>query len=324
MEMAGPIVKLTCSKEISVTTIFGSKKEIVAVQPNRFNISWSMFASLHPDSDADQLAIDQNISYQKIHHFLSYYVDNSLWYAPESMECMDNHFSATDNALMVTPNTNISILSNSLFAKFNSISKPDIHIPKFLKKLVQKAQSYNEYSEFYPPGSMTGADGEDMDACSTTSKRKCVVVPHIGANRITITFTEYYTEHEESTFENPKCLVRSEVFVKVRSPVIGRAMEQWILKTSREKVAERDRFVKRMLEKSKEQRRKNRRKNSGTKNEKWRRKFYSSQWFEEDSALEESTEGNFVKIETRKSRSEVKLESLESFPIVQKKKRFQK
>ena len=32
MEMAGPIVKLTCSKEISVTTIFGSKKEIVAVQ----------------------------------------------------------------------------------------------------------------------------------------------------------------------------------------------------------------------------------------------------------------------------------------------------
>lgn len=203
-------------------------------------------------------------------------------------------------------------------------SEPDLHIPKFLKKFVQKAQSYNEYSEFYPPGSMTGADGEDMDACSTTSKRKCVVVPHIGANRITMTFTEYYTEHEESTFENPKCLVRSEVFVKVRSPVIGRAMEQWILKTSREKVAERDRFVKRMLEKSKEQRRKNRRKNSGTKNEKWRRKFYSSQWFEEDSALEESTEGNFVKIETRKSSSEVKLESLESFPIVQKKKAFRR
>jgi hypothetical protein len=203
-------------------------------------------------------------------------------------------------------------------------SEPDLHIPKFLKKFVQKAQSYNEYSEFYPPGSMTGADGEDMDACSTTSKRKCVVVPHIGANRITMTFTEYYTEHEESTFENPKCLVRSEVFVKVRSPVIGRAMEQWILKTSREKVAERDKFVKRMLEKSKEQRRKNRRKNSGTKNEKWRRKFYSSQWFEEDSALEESTEGNFVKIETRKSSSEVKLESLESFPIVQKKKAFRR
>lgn len=203
-------------------------------------------------------------------------------------------------------------------------SEPDLHIPKFLKKFVQKAQSYNEYSEFYPPGSMTGADGEDMDACSTTSKRKCVVVPHIGANRITMTFTEYYTEHEESTFENPKCLVRSEVFVKVRSPVIGRAMEQWILKTSREKVAERDRFVKRMLEKSKEQRRKNRRKNSGTKNEKWRRKFYSSQWFEEDSALEESTEGDFVKIETRKSSSEVKLESLESFPIVQKKKAFRR
>ena len=223
-------------------------------------------------------------------------------------------WQASDGPLFGVPNG----ISRVVF------SEPDLHIPKFLKKLVQKAQSYNEYSEFYPPGSMTGADGEDMDACSTTSKRKCVVVPHVGANRITMTFTEYYTEHEESTFENPKCLVRSEVFVKVRSPVIGRAMEQWILKTSREKVAERDRFVKRMLEKSKEQRRKNRRKNSSTKNEKWRRKFYSSQWFEEDSALEESTEGNFVKIETRKSSSEVKLESLESFPIVQKKKAFRR
>ena len=62
MEMAGSIVKLTCSKEISVTTIFGSKKEIVAVQPNRFNISWSMFASLRTDPDADLLAIDQKYS----------------------------------------------------------------------------------------------------------------------------------------------------------------------------------------------------------------------------------------------------------------------
>ncbi len=223
-------------------------------------------------------------------------------------------WQASDGPLFGVPNG----ISRVVF------SEPDLHIPKFLKKLVQKAQSYNEYSEFYPPGSMTGAVGEDMDACSTTSKRKCVVVPHVGANRIKMTFTEYYTEHEESTFENPKCLVRSEVYVEVRSPVIGRAMEQWILKTSREKVAERDSFVKRMLEKSKEQRRKNRRKNSGTKNEKWRRKFYSSQWFEEDSALEESTEGDFVKIETRKSRSEVKLESLESFPIAQKKKAFRR
>jgi len=152
MEMAGPIVKLTCSKEISVTTIFGSKKEIVAVQPNRFNISWSMFASLHPDSDADQLAIDQNISYQKIHHFLSYYVDNSLWYAPESMECMDNHFSSTDNALMVTPNTNISILSNSLFAKFNSISKPDIHISdlKIYDFATNMSYDYNDEEYIIP------------------------------------------------------------------------------------------------------------------------------------------------------------------------------
>ena len=45
-----------------------------------------------------------------------------------SLECLDNHFSATDNALMVTPNTNISTLCHTLFSKFNSISKPDIHV----------------------------------------------------------------------------------------------------------------------------------------------------------------------------------------------------
>ena len=127
-EMTGPIVKLTCNKEVSIVTIFGSKKEIVAVQPNRFNISWSMFAEAYPDSDYDRLALDQNISYQKIHHFLSFYVESCLWYAPESLECLDNHFSGTDNALMVTPNTNISTLCHTLFSKFNSISKPDIHV----------------------------------------------------------------------------------------------------------------------------------------------------------------------------------------------------
>ena len=197
-------------------------------------------------------------------------------------------------------------------------------VPKFLKKWVQKAKSYNEYSDFYPPklgDDGDGDDGEDggkgANRARTTSKRECVVVPHVGANRMTMTFTEYYTEHEESTARNPKCLVRSEVFVEVRAPIVGRKMEQWILNTSREKVEERDAFVRRMLEKSKEKRGKSKGLEKRGKNEKWRRKFYSSRWFEEDSALEESESASVEesRITSGSDNSEVKLESLESFPI---------
>ena len=211
---------------------------------------------------------------------------------------------ASDGPLLGVPNGTSRVV----------FSEPDLKVPKFLKKWVQKAQSYNEYSDFYPPKlGGDGDDGEDggkgANRARTTSKRECVVVPHVGANRMTMTFTEYYTEHEESTARNPKCLVCSEVFVEVRAPLIGSKMEQWILNTSREKVEERDAFVRRMLEKSKEKR---------GKNEKWRRKFYSSQWFEEDSALEESESASVEESRITSGsndNSEVKLESLESFPI---------
>ena len=222
---------------------------------------------------------------------------------------------ASDGPLLGVPNGTSRVV----------FSEPDLNVPKFLKKWVQKAQSYNEYSDFYPPklgDDGDGDDGEDggkgANRARTTSKRECVVVPHVGANRMTMTFTEYYTEHEESTARNPKCLVRSEVFVEVRAPIIGRSMEQWILNTSREKVEERDAFVRRMLEKSKEKRGKSKGLEKRGKNENWRRKFYSSQWFEEDSALEESESASVEESRIASGSndsSEVKLESLESFPI---------
>jgi hypothetical protein len=229
---------------------------------------------------------------------------------------------ASDGPLLGVPNG----ISRVVF------SEPDLKVPKFLKKWVQKAQSYNEYSDFYPPKlGGDGDDGEDggkgANRARTTSKRECVVVPHVGANRMTMTFTEYYTEHEESTARNPKCLVRSEVFVEVRAPLIGSKMEQWILNTSREKVEERDAFVRRMLEKSKEKRGKSKGLEKRGKNEKWRRKFYSSQWFEEDSALEESESASVEESRITSGsndNSEVKLESLESFPIKTRTKRLRR
>jgi hypothetical protein len=229
---------------------------------------------------------------------------------------------ASDGPLLGVPNGTSRVV----------FSEPDLKVPKFLKKWVQKAQSYNEYSDFYPPKlGGDGDDGEDggkgANRARTTSKRECVVVPHVGANRMTMTFTEYYTEHEESTARNPKCLVRSEDFVEVRAPIIGRKMEQWILNTSREKVEERDAFVRRMLEKSKEKRGKSKGLEKRGKNEKWRRKFYSSQWFEEDSALEESESASVEESRITSGsndNSEVKLESLESFPIKTRTKRLRR
>jgi hypothetical protein len=229
---------------------------------------------------------------------------------------------ASDGPLLGVPNGTSRVV----------FSEPDLKVPKFLKKWVQKAQSYNEYSDFYPPKlGGDGDDGEDggkgANRARTTSKRECVVVPHVGANRMTMTFTEYYTEHEESTARNPKCLVRSEVFVEVRAPLIGSKMEQWILNTSREKVEERDAFVRRMLEKSKEKRGKSKGLEKRGKNEKWRRKFYSSQWFEEDSALEESESASVEESRITSGsndNSEVKLESLESFPIKTRTKRLRR
>ena len=229
---------------------------------------------------------------------------------------------ASDGPLLGVPNGTSRVV----------FSEPDLKVPKFLKKWVQKAQSYNEYSDFYPPKlGGDGDDGEDggkgANRARTTSKRECVVVPHVGANRMTMTFTEYYTEHEESTARNPKCLVRSEVFVEVRAPLIGSRMEQWILNTSREKVEERDAFVRRMLEKSKEKRGKSKGLEKRGKNEKWRRKFYSSQWFEEDSALEESESASVEESRITSGsndNSEVKLESLESFPIKTRTKRLRR
>ena len=104
-----------------------------------------------------------------------------------------------------------------------------------------------------------------------------VVVPHIGANRITIR-SRNITRARRIDFRESKVFSSLGSFRKGARLLKSYGTVDIDVKR---KVAERDGFVKRMLEKSKEQRRKNRRKNSGTKNEKWR-EFYSSQWFEED------------------------------------------
>jgi hypothetical protein len=62
---------------------------------------------------------------------------------------------ASDGPLLGVPNGTSRVV----------FSEPDLKVPKFLKKWVQKAQSYNEYSDFYPP--KLGGDGDDHTSVQT-------------------------------------------------------------------------------------------------------------------------------------------------------------
>jgi len=118
----------------TITAIVGddieSNKEILMVEPFQFNISWTMFASVGESDDILELSIQQNIAYQKIEHMIRHYLNNCLWYNPNNTNTIDEHFSASQNVLMVTPDTNVMYIANCLFAKFNSICNADITVGK--------------------------------------------------------------------------------------------------------------------------------------------------------------------------------------------------
>ena len=127
----GKKVKLKSALDIQTIAIFGERDSstIVGVQPNQYTISWSMYAQLDEDSsDIESLSLEQNISYHRICHFLKYYVNNCLWYDQHSCRTIESHFTTTDNVFLVTPDVNITYFTNCLFAKFNSICKPNITV----------------------------------------------------------------------------------------------------------------------------------------------------------------------------------------------------
>lgn len=125
-------VTLKSALDVQTIAVFGNKDstEIVAIQPNQYTISWGMYATLEDGQDIEQLSLEQNISYQRICHFLKYYVNNCLWYDNHCCRTIETHFASTDNVFLVTPDVNITFLTNCLFAKFNSICKPSITVSK--------------------------------------------------------------------------------------------------------------------------------------------------------------------------------------------------
>jgi|TARA_B110000444_G_scaffold40001_1_gene35780 hypothetical protein len=123
-------VKLKSESEVNIISVFGRDDglEIEAIKSNRYIIKFGMYATLDDTDDVQGLSVDQNISYQRIQHFLKYYLHDSLWYDKYAVRTLENHFATTDNVFVVTPEVNITYLTNCLFAKFNSICKPNITV----------------------------------------------------------------------------------------------------------------------------------------------------------------------------------------------------
>lgn len=127
----GKKVTLRSSVDLQTIAVFGEKdsNEIIGLQPNQYTISWGMYAQYDEDDiDIETLSVEQNVSYHRIKHLLNYYVNNCLWYDQFSCRTVEAHFTATDNVFLVTPEVNITYFTNCLFAKFNSICKPNITV----------------------------------------------------------------------------------------------------------------------------------------------------------------------------------------------------
>lgn len=102
--------------------------EIEALDHFKFTVAYTMYVSQDNDKSLEELSLSQNISYQKINHFLTQYVDNSIWYDEIGQNMIDMHFSTTKNLLLVTPHINVTYLGNCLFRKLNALCKDHVHI----------------------------------------------------------------------------------------------------------------------------------------------------------------------------------------------------
>ena len=123
-------VRLKKTKEINLLAVFNIDDSAVvdSLQSNKFLVSWTMYVEKYPDSDITDISIKQNVSYQKILHFLDNYVNDSLWYDPECIPCIDRNFSSAKNFLFITPTVNLTCLSNVLFRKFNALCSDNVFV----------------------------------------------------------------------------------------------------------------------------------------------------------------------------------------------------
>lgn len=123
-------IHLKADKDIDLIAVVNTpdSTEIEALEHFRFTVSFTMYVSQENNESIEDLSIAQNISYQKINHFLSYYVDHSLWYDKAGQDTIDKHFASTKNLLLITPLINPTYLGNCLFKKFNTLCKDNVWV----------------------------------------------------------------------------------------------------------------------------------------------------------------------------------------------------
>jgi len=123
-------IHLKSDKDINLIAVIEQPDttEIDSLDHFKFTVTYTMYVSQDDDETIEQLSINQNISYQKINHFLSFYVNNSIWYDKTGQDMIDNHFSSAKNLLLVTPAVNVTYLGNALFRKLNALCKDNVHV----------------------------------------------------------------------------------------------------------------------------------------------------------------------------------------------------
>jgi len=123
-------IHLKTDKEIHLIGMLNvpNESEIESLEQFRFTIAYTMFVSQDNNESIEELSIAQNISYQKINHFLSFYVDHAMWYDVNGQDMIDKHFTLCRNLLLITPIINVTYLGNCLFKKFNTLCKPNVYV----------------------------------------------------------------------------------------------------------------------------------------------------------------------------------------------------
>ena len=122
-------IHLKTDKEIHLIGMLNvpNESEVESLEQFRFTVAYTMFVSQDNNESIEELSIAQNISYQKINHFLSYYVDHAMWYDVNGQDMIDKHFTLCRNLLLITPIINVTYLGNCLFKKFNTLCKPNVY-----------------------------------------------------------------------------------------------------------------------------------------------------------------------------------------------------
>ena len=120
-------VKLSKTSNVGICCVSHDPEsnEISYIQTSNYEIMWKSSA-IGEEISIEELSYNQNVTLHKIDHFLTNYLDNSVWFEADGIEMSNKALASTENMLIITPTLNFTILGLCLFAKLNSLCKPGI------------------------------------------------------------------------------------------------------------------------------------------------------------------------------------------------------